>query len=88
MNAPLCGLPPLVAFGVYVIAGIILSVRMLREGIGGKRPAGFAIYLKDSYTPQGQRLLAVFSKWYGVRLFFIALGLAIAGGLFCNLVGW
>jgi hypothetical protein len=88
MNAPLCALPSLVAFGVYGIAGILLSVRVLREGVGGKTPVGFAIYRKESYTPEGQRLLAIFSKWYGVRTLFIALGLAIAGGLFCNLVGW
>jgi hypothetical protein len=88
MNAPLCGLPFLVAFGAYGVAGIVLSVRMLREGIGGKTPAGFAMYRPESYTPEGQRLLAVFRKWYGPRLFFVALGLAVAGGLVCNLVGW
>jgi len=88
MKVPLCGLPSLVAFGAYGIAGIILSARMLREGVGGKRPVGFAIYRKEAYTPEGQRLLAIFSKWYGVRLFLVSFGLALAGGLLCNLVGW
>ncbi len=84
MNAPLCGLPSVVAFGIYGIAGIVLSVRMLREGIGGKTPVGFAIYRKESYTPEGQRLLALFSKWYGARTLVVALGLAIVGGLLCR----
>lgn len=88
MKIPLCGVLFLIIFGAYVLAGIILSVRMLREGVGGRTPVGFAIYRKESYTPEGQRLFATFSKWYRVRPFLIALGIAIIGGVFCNLTGW
>jgi hypothetical protein len=88
VTIPFCGVPFLLAFGAYVVAGVILSIRMLREGIGGRTPIGFDIYRKESYTPKGQRLFATFSKWYRVRSLLVALGITLLGGIFCNLVGW
>lgn len=88
MKISFCGVAFLLAFGAYIVAGVILSIRMLREGIGGRPPVGFAIYRKESYTPEGQRLFTTFSKWYRVRPLLVALGIAMLGVMFCKLIGW
>ena len=88
MKISLCGVSFLLAFGAYIVAGVILTIRMLREGIGGRTPVGFAIYRKESYTPEGQRLFTTFSKWYRVRPLLVALGITLLGVLFCSLIGW
>jgi len=76
-------------WGLYVVAGVILSARMLREGVGGRRPWGFAVYRDELYTPEGQRLLGLFRKWYSPsRVVLVLVSVGVAGGLFCNLVGW
>ncbi len=88
MNIPLCGVPIMLAFFAYVVSGVVLSARMLKHGIGGRAPVGLAVYRKDSYTPEGQRLLMVFRKWWVFRAPLVLLAAGITGGLFCNLIGW
>ncbi len=84
---PLCTIPTLLAAFAYIVAGLRVGMRMHREGKNGNPPSGFAVYLKGSYTPEGQRLLATLRKWLlWMPVVFIAL--AYLGGTFCRLAGW
>ena len=87
MRIPLCGIPPLVLWGIYVVWGITLSARMSRERVPGPGPSAFSS--KESYTPEGQRLRALFEKWYNLSRAFLVLVLAgLVGGIVCNAVRW
>ena len=86
MNLPLCGLPTGVALLSYVIAGVVLSSRMIKHGREGRRPVGLAVYRKESYTPEGQRLLQIFRTWWVLRFPVILVAVGLAGGLLCRLV--
>ena len=88
MHIPLCGIPIAVALFSYVVAGVLLSARMLKHGIDGRSPVGLAAYRKDSYTPEGQRLLALFLKWWAFRAPLILLAAGLAGGLLCKVTRW
>jgi hypothetical protein len=87
VKIPFCGVAFLLAFGVYIVVGVILTIRMLRAGAGGRAPLGFAIYRKESYTPAGQRLFTTFSKWYRVRPLLVAVGITMLGVMFCKFLG-
>jgi hypothetical protein len=78
----------MVVFSGYVVGGVAASARMLKHGRDGRAPLGLAVHRKDSYTPEGQRLLATFLKWWVFRFPLVLLGVALVGGLLCRVTGW
>jgi hypothetical protein len=72
----------------YVAAGLRVGMRIRREGKDGQAPSGVAVYRKDSYTPEGQRLLAILLKWWVFGAPFVFVLAALLGGTLCRLTGW
>ena len=84
---PLCGVPSVVAFLAYGVAGAALSLRMLKHGKDGP-PSGLATFRSESYTPEGQRLLRILMRGWFFGMPLVGLLIAIAGGQLCRLTGW
>ena len=80
---PLCGLPSLVLFGAYGLAGMAHSVRMLQHRINGQP---WNVFREEAYTPEGQRLLRVFQRFWGpTAVTVVGLALSVGGGILCLL---
>jgi len=72
----------MLAFGAYVLSGVRISYRMSKEGKEGP-PWGLAAFRKDSYTPEGQRLLT--ELWYHFMLFpFVIIGIFLGSAILCS----
>jgi hypothetical protein len=85
---PACLVPTTVAVIVYELVGFVLSTRMMRHGKDGI-PWGFAAFRKESYTPEGQRLLALLRKGWGpVRGSVVVFLLFLGSVVVCRLTGW
>ena len=84
---PLCGVLSLVMFLVYGVTGVRLSARMLKYGKTGP-PTGLAVYRRESYTQEGQRLLKLLLRGWVFGLPFAVLLLGLLGGALCKLAGW
>lgn len=80
---PVCGIPSLVLFALYGLAGVLVSIRLLRHGKNGT-PTGWLIYDEEAYTPEGQRLLRFFLRWWGwIPLLVTAFLLVFGGSALC-----
>lgn len=85
---PSCLIPTAVAVTLYELAGLVLSARLMRYGKDGV-PWGMAAFRKESYTPEGQRLLALLDKGWGwARGQLVVVCLIAVGAVVCRLAGW
>jgi len=83
---PPCLWPVLGAIVAYQIIGMVLSVRLMRQGRNGS-PWGLAAFKKESYTAEGQRLLALLNKWWGgMRGVLVGFLLFVAGVVLCRIL--
>jgi len=79
----LCGLLVWALFVAYCVVGVRISSRMTREGKHGP-PTGLAAFRRDSYTPEGQRLLS--EMWaFVIALPFVVLAILFVSTILCNL---
>jgi len=87
MQVPLCGLSALVLWITYIVSGFFFYRRVRQNRIVPGPLTGWAPYRKELYTPEGQRLLAIYLKWWGWRAPLVLLATGVLAGLVCRLVG-
>ncbi len=87
MRLPLCAYVAMALWFIYLVSGFLFYRRVRQHRIVPGLLTGWAPYRKELYTPEGQRLLAIFMKlWqWGAPLVLIAIGLF--AGLLCKLLG-
>ena len=75
----------MVGFSAYLITGIRISRRMLRQ----RKDAttfGLALYRSATYTPEGQRLLRTFLRGWVMGVPVVMVCGALVTGLLCRLL--
>lgn len=80
----LCAVLVWAAFVAYAFAGVHITARMMKEGKRGA-PIGMAAFRKDSYTPEGQRLLGVMWRFL-MALPIVVVGLVLLSVTLCNII--
>ena len=87
MRVPLCGVSALVFWLAYIAGGFIVHRRMRQNRAIPGRLAGWAPFRKVSYTPEGQRWLAIYMRWWVWASPLALIATALLAGLVCRLVG-
>jgi uncharacterized protein YneF (UPF0154 family) len=84
----ICALITMTAFAAYLIGGIRLSRKRAKYAKDGEPPIGPAAFRNESYTPEGQQVLAKLLRWYGpFGMPLVLIAITVAGALLCWIFG-